>query len=104
MHDYPQDIVTAGRCLAEAVVAELEMEARKAGEKSDAIRRLIGSENVETGKPHSASSAEKIVETDREYAAFLAAQRSIVANKIVARAEYDAAVVAGRLAAMEVAQ
>lgn len=104
MHDYPQDIVTAGRRLAEAVVAELEMEARKAGEKSEAIRRLIGSPNLETDKPHSASSAEKIVETDREYATFLAAYRSIVANKIVARAEYDAAVVAGRLAAMEVAQ
>jgi len=101
MHDYAQDIVMAGRKLAEAVTAEMELEAKKAGEKSDAIRRLIGSENLETGKAHSASSAEKIVETDRAYADFLATQRDATYKKLVACAEYDAAVVAGKLAAVE---
>ncbi len=102
MQDYAQDIVMAGRRLADAVTLELELEAKKAGEKSDAIRRLIGSPNYETDKPHSASSAEKIVETDRDYATFLATLRDATAKKILARAEYDAAVVAGKLAAMEV--
>jgi hypothetical protein len=102
MQDYAQDIVQAGSALAAAVVAEMELEARKPSEKSDAVRRLIGSENPETGKAHSASSAEKIVETDRDYADFLATMRDAVAAKIVARAAYDAAVCAGRLATMEV--
>jgi hypothetical protein len=102
MSDYAQQVREAGIALAAAVVAEMELEARKPSEKSDAIRRLMGSENAETGKPHSASSAEKIVETDRDYAEFLVTMRQAVFSKIIARADYDAAVVAGRLASAEV--
>lgn len=102
MQDYPQDIVHAGRQLAEATVRELALEAGRPAQKSAAIRRLMQQENPETGKPHSASSAEKVVETDADYAAYLAAGREAVAVKITARAAYDAAVCAGRLAALEV--
>jgi len=101
MRDHPQDITYAGHKLAGAVVAEMEMEAKKPAEKSDAIRRLMQQENPETGKPHSASSAEKVVETDRDYANFLTTMREAVHAKIIARAHYDAAVCAGRLATME---
>jgi hypothetical protein len=102
MREYEQEIKAAGRVLAVAVADEMALEAKKPLQKSAAIQRLVGSENPENGKAHSASSAEKVVESDPTYAAFLAEVRQAVFQKIVARANYDASVAAARLAASEV--
>ena len=48
--------------------------------------------NELTGKPHSASSAEAIVEADAQYAAYLSQQRDAVIAKITAQAAYDSSV------------
>lgn len=81
-----QDVITASPSL-EAAIAEYaavsetlraatryaETRGRfRALEKRAAILRLMSSDNPLTGKPHSASSAEAIVESDAEYAAYLA--------------------------------
>ena len=88
-----QAIITAGDELARATAHEMALEAGRAAEKAAAIRRIIdGGPNGLTQKPHSASSAEAIVETDEQYAAYLAQQRDAVIAKIQAQARYDSAV------------
>lgn len=69
------DVLAAAEVYAQAVVRIMELEDGRASEKSMAIRRLMQTTNDETGKQHSASSAEKIVELDSEYAAYRKQQR-----------------------------
>jgi hypothetical protein len=83
-------IETAAARLAVAVRAEMELEDFRPIVKSQAIRRLMATENPETGKPHSASSAEKIVETDAEYSAHRRDQYAAVVETIRARGEFEA--------------
>lgn len=78
---------------AKAKVEELRLEDDRAREKSHAVMRLIGTDNPETGKPHSASSAEKVVELDEEYAAHRALQREATYQTIVTRAQYECALI-----------
>lgn len=86
-------VIAAGNALAQATAHEMALEAGRALEKSNAIRRLIeAGPNELTGKPHSASSAEAIASTDPEYATYLARQREAVIAKIQAQASYDSAV------------
>jgi len=59
--------------------------------KYAAIGRIMGSENAVTKKPHSASSAEAIVETDGEYWALLKKKRETVAAKLGAQAALESA-------------
>ena len=88
-----QAVIAAGNALAQATAREMELEAGRALEKASAIRRLMdGEPNALTGRPHSASSAEAIVEADAQYAAYLAHQRDAVIAKITAQAAYDSAV------------
>lgn len=71
---------------------ELKLEDGRPAEKLAAIQRIMGAPNMLTGKPHSASSAEAIVETDLAYAAYRARQRDAVVDVILSRAQYEAAV------------
>ena len=71
----------AGALFADLAGEEMDREAQRPVEKDAAIRRLMQTTNELTEKPHSASSAEKIVETDTEYRAALKAQREVVVQK-----------------------
>jgi hypothetical protein len=92
------DVLAAAEVYAQAVTLILELEDGRAAEKSAAIRRLMQTENDETGKQHSASSAEKIVETDGEYAAYRKRQRDAEVEKHRAEAALFAAKQRARLA------
>ena len=86
-------VITAGNVLAQATANEMALEAGRALEKAAAIRRLMdGEPNALTGRAHSVSSAEAIVEADAQYSAYLAQQREAVVAKITAQAAYDSAV------------
>jgi len=91
-------ITAAGERLAQAMARESELHSLKGIRKSEAIVRLIGTENAETQKPHSASSAEKIVEADPTYAQFLAECRQSVIDRIRAETELTTAKLGGQLA------
>lgn len=94
------DIARAGRALAEAVLAEQSLEDARINAKLAAIDRIMAKgDNQFTGKPHSFSSAENIVNTDEEYQAYLERQRQAVRAKILAKTAYDAAVAAAHLGA-----
>jgi hypothetical protein len=84
-------IRNAAADLMEAVTHEAQLEDQRAMKKFDAIRRLMQTTNELTGKPHSASSAEAIVESDPEYAKHREWQRLATANTIRARAVLKAA-------------
>ncbi len=74
-----------------AVGAEMDCEGEKPEAKLNAIRRLMQHPNELTGKPHSASSAEAIAETDPEYGAFLRRRRDAVIAKLRAQGRLEAA-------------
>ena len=61
--------------------------------KAEAIGRLMNETNPQSreGKPHSASSAEAVVETDHEYKAYLVNARNIVHSKLRAQTAADSA-------------
>lgn len=83
---------------AAAVKHEMELEDIRASIKMAAIKRIMDAgDNPLTGKPHSFSSAEVLVNTDKEYAAHLAQQREAAVARILAKAEHDAALIEGRL-------
>lgn len=70
---------------------EAALEDDRAIVKAEAIRRMIGTENPATGKPHSASSAEAVVEQDEQYATHRRAQRDAVLATQRAWGAYEAA-------------
>lgn len=96
-------VEAAAERLAQAMAEELRLHSQKGVEKSAAICRLMGTPNAETDKPHSASSAEKVVESDAEYAAFLAKCRQSIVARVRAEAEYEVAKLGARCA-VELAQ
>jgi len=63
--------------------ADLEalFEEQRTAVKQGAIQRLMAEVNPLTGNPHSASSAEKVVELDPAYSKHLQLQRETVASK-----------------------
>lgn len=73
--------VDAGQEHATLCGREMELEADRAGKKLDAIRRIMATENLLTGRSHSASSAEAVVETDLQYRAYLSLQSEVVVLK-----------------------
>lgn len=95
MNTETDDLIDAIEATAAALglarAAEQALEDERPLVKSAAIRRLMGTENPETGKPHSASSAEKVVETDAEYMAHRRAQRDAVVATQEAWGRYEAA-------------
>lgn len=88
---YIEAVNAAAKEYGEAQARESELEDERCFVKRDAIRRIMQQPNDETGKPHSASSAEKVVETDSEYAAFRKTQRDAVIATQLARGRFYAA-------------
>lgn len=83
---------------AAAVQHEMSLEDNRIALKMEAIDRIMKSgDNPMTGKPHSFSSAEALVNTDKEYAQYLAKQRDAVAERIMSKARYEAALAEARL-------
>lgn len=74
-----------------ATVEEMLLQHTKPLAKHDAIVRLMATENALTGKPHSASSADALAESDSAYAAHLQQLRIVVTAKLKAEAEMTAA-------------
>lgn len=98
MSDSSKKIEEAAEALAAAVLHETTLEDGRAVVKLEAIERIMNSgDNSLTGKPHSFSSAEAMVNTDAEYQDYLLQQRNAVRDRILARGRYDAAVAAARL-------
>jgi hypothetical protein len=97
--DIAIDAVTdAGNDLAIATFRETQLYDGRALEKSAAIVRLMATNNAETSKLHSASSAEKIVEADAAYMAYRDTERAAVVARIQAEAALSAAKLRARLA------
>jgi hypothetical protein len=74
----------AGESYARLVGREMDLEADRHAQKQAAIRRVMQGINELTAKPHSASSAEAIVETDLEYRDYLRQQTDTVVQKNLA--------------------
>lgn len=84
-------IMEATHRLADAVTAEQALEDNRINVKLAAIERIMASgDNQFTGKPHSFSSAEAIVNTDADYQLYLERQRDAVRERILARGAYEA--------------
>ena len=78
--------------LAEAMTTESALEDERALVKVAGIQRLMDlGPNPLTGKPHSVSSAEAIIEQDFRYMEHRVKQRQAVANTILFRAKLKAA-------------
>jgi hypothetical protein len=96
------DIHRASVRLADSVEAEQSLEDARINIKLAAIERIMArGDNQLTGKPHSFSSAEAVVNTDDDYQEYLERQRNAVRNRIIAKGVYDAAVAAARLGATQ---
>lgn len=91
-------VQAAAAKLGNAVSREQELHYMRGVMKSGAIVRLIGTPNAETQKEHSASSAEKVVESDGTYSEFLKSCRDSVVERIGAEAEYFVAQMNAQLA------
>jgi hypothetical protein len=75
----------AGENLARAMDLELELQALRGIRKDEAVRRVVQAKGI------AATPAEKIVEEDAEYFAFLKECRSSVADRIRAEAQLSVA-------------
>lgn len=95
---HPENIIACGAGLAAAVKAEMALEDARHTVKMATISRIMQSgDNPLTGKPHSFSSAEATVNSDDVYARHLEALRAAAGDRILARADYDAALASARL-------
>ena len=87
-------IVHAAAILADAVNTKQTLEDNRIHVKMDAIDRIMASgDNPATGKAWSFSAAEAVVNTDEEYADYLAQIRDAVREEIIARGAYMATLV-----------
>lgn len=85
-------VMDAALLYAKARAAVMELEDNRPAHKQAAILRIIETgPNPLTGKQHSASSAEAVVETDAGYAAYRKLQREAVITEITAGGNYEAA-------------
>lgn len=92
------NITLAAERLADTTTAEQRLEDERITHKLAAINRIMSrGDNPLTGKPHSYSSAEAVVNTDEDYQNYLAQMRSAVRDRIIARGNYDAAIAASRV-------
>lgn len=81
----------AAQDLADARGHEQGLEDERPLVKAAAIARMVGTENPLNGKPHSASSAEAVVEQDAAYAEHRRQQRNAVRATQLAWGQYEAA-------------
>ena len=84
--------------LGDRKAREMELEDERALIKHEAIKRIVGTLNDLTGKPHSASSAEAVVESDEAYAAHRGLQREAVRYTQLAYAKWEVAKMYARMA------
>lgn len=102
MRDVVKQIEEAYKNYAAAAEAEMALEDGRAAVKNAATERIMrGGDNPLTGKPHSFSSADAIVNTDAEYAEYLAKVRAASVARILARGAVDAALASSRISANE---
>jgi hypothetical protein len=92
-----QRVTYAAQAYGEATTAESRLADGRCIAKRDAIKRLMQTTNEETSKQHSASSAEKVVETDAEYMAYRDSERAAVVETIVARGNFHVALLTADL-------
>lgn len=96
------NVADAAANLADATAAEMKLEDERVAHKLMAIDRIMAAgDNKLTGKPHSYSSAEAMVNTDEQYQEYLGRIRSAVRNRIIARGGYEAALIEARLQGVE---
>jgi hypothetical protein len=91
-------IEDAAREMAIAQDRVTRFEDERAPLKAAAIKRLMSQTNDLTGKLHSASSAEAVVELDADYAAYRAMQRDAEVERHRTVAAYEIAKITARLA------
>lgn len=91
-------IEDAAREMAIAQERVTRFEDERAPKKAEAIKRLMQQTNDLTGKLHSASSAEAVVELDAEYAEYRNMQREAEIDRHRTIAAYEAAKLTARLA------
>lgn len=100
MADVLTKLEAATQQLAAAVEHEMKLEDERGVVKMAAVGRIMSAgDNPMTGKPHSFSSAEAAVNSDREYSDYLATLRDAAKARILARGRYEAAILAGQLEA-----
>lgn len=87
-----RDFAEAAERYRAAAYQEMELEAERAGNKAEAIRRIMAAQGL------AATPAEKLAETDPEYAAHLRIMRQKVFEKNEAWAETECARLRVRLA------
>ena len=98
--NFADNITVAATALADAVRRESEPEDNRISVKMAAVERIMKSgDNPLTGKAHSFSSAEALVNTDNAYSDYLGQCRDAMHARIIARGNYDAALANARLAA-----
>ncbi len=94
------NIAAATAAYATAVENEMTLEDNRIGVKMAAVSRIMtAGDNPLTGKPHSFSSAEALVNTDAEYSDYLGKIREATKTRILARGTYEAALAAAQLTA-----
>lgn len=91
-------IEDAAREMAIAQERVTRFEDERAPKKAEAIKRLMQQTNDLTGKLHSASSAEAVVELDAEYAEYRAMQRDAEVERHRTIAAYEIAKLTAQLA------
>jgi hypothetical protein len=100
IQNYVDAITESAAKYAKTVEAEMALEDNRINVKMAAIQRIMQSgDNPLTGKAHSFSSAEAMVNSDREYADYLGEVRKAAVARIVARGGHEAALAEARLAA-----
>ena len=81
----------AGEHYALKRAEEMKLEDERHIIKQAALLRIMATTNELTGKPHSASSAESVVQLDAEYAEYLGRQREAAFFTILARTAWESA-------------
>lgn len=88
------------REFAAATKEEMELDHQRHVVKMQTIAKIVRSgDNPLTGKPHSFSSAELLVEQDPDYAQHMAKLREATEKRIIARGDYESALVEAQLVA-----
>lgn len=82
-------LTRAGEAYATALAEESRLHSLRGLEKAQAIGRIVGTEDPLTGRAHSATSAEKVVEQDGAYSLFLSECRASVITRIQRETEYE---------------
>jgi hypothetical protein len=95
-----ENIASATGLYAKAVADEMKIEDNRIVVKMAAVNRIMtAGDNPLTGKPHSFSSAEALVNTDSEYAEYLGKLREATKQRILARGDYEMQILAAQLVA-----